>query len=756
MRLKSAPSDSTVGLSQHPIGSIPARCQQAGRLEEAGRYDEAVEALDALWKGVGLRPNTEEMEPHLAAEVLLRVGSLSGWLGSINSVPEAQENAKNLVSEAASLFEDLGNEQKTAEARVNLAVCYWREGALDEARVILQDVLDRIGGKNNEQELRALLGLAMVERRATRYNEALRILQQAAPLLDELSDHGLKGRFFTQLGNVLENIGRNEARSDFIDRALLEYAAACYHVEQTGNLGFCASVENNQGFLFYMLGRNAEAHEHLTRAQQLFERAGDQGARLAQVEDTRARVFLAEDRFDEAEASSRSAVRRLEGGDEQSLLAEALITHGTTLARMADFGQAERVLRRAEEVAERSGDLQGSGMAALTLLEEVGQQLDATEATLLFERADDLLSRSQDTEVSLRLRRCARRLLSLPRAVEEKAAPPEFIYASERTAELLCRAKVLAKAVGPTILLGETGTGKEILARLIHQWSGRAGKFVTIRCAGLSEPLFEVKLFGGMSNDSLDASDNRDEEVAGAGSTLFLDEVSALSLSSQATLLRFLDCLESGSEQMPSSRGGVRVIASTNTDLAQFVADGLFRDDLFYRLQNFHITIPPLRERAEDIPALAEHFISQARTHLPERGVTFTPEAVRAMALLPLHGNARELKSLIERTLLMAEEGTTVTPEMVEAAALSRGGADVLTDPWDNFSLKDEIHRIERRFIELALRDSKGMVSRASKLLGFKHHESLASLLKSRHRELLSARTPVKPRRRSIMRKAAH
>ena len=728
-----------------------ARCERAGELEEAGMYGEAVDALGELWRGAGVRPLTEGLDNVVAAEVLLRTGSLTGWIGSFKGLSEAQEHAKNFISEAASIFEDFGLRSKVAQARVDLAVCYWREGALDEARVVLEDALSRIAGQDIVQEARALLGLAMVERRAGRFNDALRTLQQAAPLFDEITSHGQKGRFFTQLGNVLENLGRTETRPDYIDRALVEYAAASYHVEQTGNLGFCGSVENNLGFLFYTLGRHAEAHEHLARAHRLFDAVGDVGARLSQVEDTRARVLLAEGNVDEAEASARSAVNRLEGGAEQSLLAEALVTHGTALARLEELGRAESVLRRAEEVAERSGDLERAGLAGLTLLEELGGNLPAEEARLVYERADDLLGRSQDAEVFLRLRRCARRLISPRRVDFAQVSPAEFVHASRETAELLRRAELIARAEGPVLIVGETGTGKEVLAGMIHRWSSRAGKFITIPCGGVDASLFEAKLFGGAAT----AMEQSSALLDAAGGTLFFDEVATLGPESQSTLLRLLEYLDRRpGEFLDFATPDVRVLASTNGDLDSLVAEGRFRGDLYYRLQKLQIVVPPLRERTEDIPALATHFIEGANSRL-EKYVTFTPEAVRAMRLLPLHGNARELKSLIERTVLIAEAGAVITPEMVEAAALRRGTAKDLPRPWDGFSLKDEIHRIERRFIELALRDSDGMVSPAAKLLGFRHHESLASLLKSRHRELLSARTPARPRRSSIVRKVS-
>ncbi|HYN85924.1 MAG TPA: hypothetical protein VER32_11770, partial [Pyrinomonadaceae bacterium] len=143
-------------------------------------------------------------------------------------------------------------------------------------------------------------------------------------------------------------------------------------------------------------------------------------------------------------------------------------------------------------------------------------------------------------------------------------------------------------------------------------------------------------------------------------------------------------------------------------------------------------------------------FAARAAERASKR-VTFAPGAAEAFARTRLRGNARELRNLIERALVTADDGALITPEMVELMILRGASESGFKGPWDNFSLKDEVHRVERSFIELALRESNGMVSRASRLLGFKHHESLASLLKTRHRDLLHARTPAKARRRSII-----
>jgi CheY-like chemotaxis protein/tetratricopeptide (TPR) repeat protein len=207
-------------------------------------------------------------------------------------------------------------------------------------------------------------------------------------------------------------LGAVEQRSDYIDRALIEYAAASFHFEQAGHRRYQGCVENNLGFLFSTIEKYNEAHEHLDRAQALFTSLKDV-SRLAGVDETRARVFLAEGRLGEAERLARAAVRVLERGGEQSLLAEALTTLGTALARGGRQEQASEVLRRAADVAEAAGDAEGAGAAALTLVEELAGWLALPDLEAAFKRADGLLARSRHPGNRERLLGCARRVLSL-------------------------------------------------------------------------------------------------------------------------------------------------------------------------------------------------------------------------------------------------------------------------------------------------------------------------------------------------------
>jgi CheY-like chemotaxis protein len=398
------------------------RCQLAKELEDVGNYEAAREAMGELWSRVGERPILEGLDEATAANVLLRAGVLTGWIGSVKQIEGAQEAAKNLISESITRFVSLRDRAKIGEAQTELGYCYWREGAYDEARVVLGEALGRLTDIDNETKAVALLRSAIVERGAKRFNDAYRVLTAAAALIEEKGNDSLKGKFHNQFATVLENLGRAERRQDYIDRALIEYAAASYHFEQAGHTRYQACVENNLGFLFGTIKKFPEAHKHLDRAQALFTGMKDD-VHTAQVDETRARVLLAEGRTAEAERIVRSAVQILEQGGEQSLLAEALTTHGLTLARMGSHRLARLTLQRAVEVAQNAGDAEAAGLAALTVLEELADHLTAQDLCATYDRAAELLSNSENREGKDRLLTASRRVLFLVGALP---APPTW------------------------------------------------------------------------------------------------------------------------------------------------------------------------------------------------------------------------------------------------------------------------------------------------------------------------------------------
>jgi CheY-like chemotaxis protein/tetratricopeptide (TPR) repeat protein len=276
--------------------------------------------------------------------------------------------------------------------------------------VLLKLVLSQLSDAQRELRTRALIRRAIVEKTAGRYIDALTLYKEAEPLVNEADDHALKGSFHIGLGTLLNCRGLSERRTDYIDQSLIEFAAASFHFEQAGNTRYLARVENNLGFLYYTIGRYQDAHEHLDRARKLFMKLKDVGT-AAQVDETRARTLLAEGRLREAERMIKAAIRVLENGGQQAVLAEALTTQGTIVARLGYPGRAGLLLQRAITVAETVGDREGSGRAHLTIVEELEAQTPLRQLAEVYGSAAELLDHSQDPATSKRLIAGARRII---------------------------------------------------------------------------------------------------------------------------------------------------------------------------------------------------------------------------------------------------------------------------------------------------------------------------------------------------------
>ncbi|HEV2706880.1 MAG TPA: hypothetical protein VGV59_13205 [Pyrinomonadaceae bacterium] len=382
------------------------RCRLASEFIHTGEYEAAREALGRFWQGIGQRPNVEGIEQAIAAEVLLQVGNLSGWIGASRQIADAQEKAKDLISESRAIFEQSGQPDRAAAAHADLALCYWRAGAYDEARVLLEDAYPK--ATDDEWKIRIISRRVVVESSAGHYTDALRLLTEHAPLFENSDDAAIIGNFHNELAIVLQLVGMAERRTDYYDKAIIEYTAAIYHCERAGHKRHAASIENNLAFLLYKLGRYEQAHGHLDHARRTLVRLKDDGV-LAQVDETRARVFIAEQKYREANKTITGAVQTLEQGGESALLADALIVQGIAWARLGIYESSISILRRAMSVAEGAGALPNAGLAALTLIEEHGaRRLSQGELYDLYSRADRLLKSTQDAEDIARLRRCAR------------------------------------------------------------------------------------------------------------------------------------------------------------------------------------------------------------------------------------------------------------------------------------------------------------------------------------------------------------
>ena len=277
--------------------------------------------------------------------------------------------------------------------------------------------------------------------------------------------------------------------------------------------------------------------------------------------------------------------------------------------------------------------------------------------------------------------------------------------------------RALIERVAPTearvLLTGESGTGKELAAAAVHAASRRAGRpFVTVNCAAIPRDLVESEMFGHERGAFTGATERRlgRFELAHTG-TLFLDEIGDLSADAQAKLLR---TLETGELQRLGAEGSqrvdVRIIAATNRTLEDAVAEGVFREDLFFRLNVFPIRLPPLRERLADLPALVAHLAERVR---PRQAPAFTPEALAALARYAWPGNVRELANLVERLGILC--GPTV--EAAEVREVLRAGPSPPAPVLPGRPLTDSLDDYERGLIGAALGQARGNIAEAARLL---------------------------------------
>jgi transcriptional regulator with GAF, ATPase, and Fis domain len=286
------------------------------------------------------------------------------------------------------------------------------------------------------------------------------------------------------------------------------------------------------------------------------------------------------------------------------------------------------------------------------------------------------------------------------------------------------------------LVTGESGTGKELVARAIHALSSRRSKvFVPFNCTAVPKELSEGYLFGYRRGSFTGAvSDSPGVIRTAAGGTLFLDEIGDLPLDVQPKLLRFLQEgeIQPLGEQKPQ-KVDVRIIAATNTDLEAMVADGRFREDLYYRLNVIRLRVPPLRERRSEIPAIVHYYVNHYSAKFGRLDITVTPQTLDLLMVFDWPGNVRQLTNEIQRIVARAEDGTVITPEHL-SPELRRTSSPAISSQFPHapglaasaaagaisqgLTLADAMAELERRMIAEALRKHNGNISRAARELG--------------------------------------
>jgi two-component system response regulator PilR (NtrC family) len=327
----------------------------------------------------------------------------------------------------------------------------------------------------------------------------------------------------------------------------------------------------------------------------------------------------------------------------------------------------------------------------------------------------------------LRFRQTEQENLLLKRE-RQGAHPFANIIGSSRAMSTLFQ---LVETISPTsstvLITGESGTGKELVARAIHGRSERSERpFVALNCGALPETLLDSELFGHMRGAFTGADTNKKGliEVADKG-TIFLDEIGEMSQMVQVKLLRFLQDRKfrrlGGTDEIAAD---IRVIAATNRELSKMIADGGFREDLYYRINVIPVHLPPLRERDDDVPLLAEHFVGKFAAQMKKRITGISPAALSCLRNYDWPGNVRELENAMERAVALEQTSTVTYKSLPEgmrplsaATAVPAGmPADLLPD--GGFDLERHVQHIEREYIAEALRRAGGVKVKAAELLG--------------------------------------
>ena len=360
------------------------------------------------------------------------------------------------------------------------------------------------------------------------------------------------------------------------------------------------------------------------------------------------------------------------------------------------------------------------------LITAFGTVEDAMEACTL--GADDYVtkpfSREQlrfALEKALRLRHLQRENIQLKSELLDKYDFSKIVAKSGKMQEVLKMVGRVAETDATVLILGESGTGKELVAKAIHYNSPRKEQaFITVNCPSIPDHLLESELFGHVKGAFTGATkDRRGKFEQADGGTVFLDEIGDLKPELQAKLLRVIQEKEIervGGDQ--PIKVDIRILAATNQNLEERVKQGLFREDLYYRLTVVPIKIPPLRERKEEIPYLAEHFL-----HKFARGrrLQFTSQALDALLAYDWPGNVRELENAVERASILATSNL-ITPEVLPSPVKPREtepvDGDIIRIPEEGIALDD----IERQCLRIALEKAQGNQTRAAKFLRIPRH----------------------------------
>ncbi|HEU4594414.1 MAG TPA: sigma 54-interacting transcriptional regulator [Pyrinomonadaceae bacterium] len=691
---------------------------------------------DSLGELRMLRGDLEEARGYLERAVRIATDNSKKWyeaqarrtLGRCLVALDLPVEALTLGEQALALAESMGDRQAVCESNLLLAEAHLMRGDLEECGTLLQKISEEtsdsatdIGVAGEAQRLFGLLALAQQDTTIAAYH-------------------------FGRCLSIWEMLGDRYrcARAHF----WLGRANASAHPERAAeHLGLAVHA-------FRELGARLDL-EHAEAA--VVELEG--GTPPEVQEEPPAPAQLLTLRLAEAVASRELLLRELAAVIHQETRAERVLVaeageDGQTKVVVAHGCTNEESERLAAALEQAQTDEQREAFAVrydaqLIVL----RSSNAPPATVLISpRAQSTLPGHTPLEPLLRVVElgmdvCALRARTrtgggaqAPDSLAGASLMPGFIHSSPAMTRLVDEVHKIRSSDVTVLVTGESGTGKELVARAIHAISSRRSKvFIPFNCTAVPKELSEGYLFGYRRGAFTGAVNDSPGVIrSAAGGTLFLDEVGDLPLDVQPKLLRFLQEgeIQPLGEQRPQ-KVDVRIIAATNTDLEAMVADGRFREDLYYRLNVIRLRVPPLRERRSEVPTIVNYYINHYSNKFGRRDIQITPQTLDLLMVCDWPGNVRQLCNEIQRIVARAEDGTVLTPEHLSPELKRTAAADPATSHTSlshlhssaasaaadealaqGLTLADAMAELERRMIAEALRKHNGNISRAARELG--------------------------------------
>lgn len=694
-----------------------------------------------------------------ADECAEKVPMILDSLGELLMLRGELDDAKDYLQRAVALATDFGNKWYAGQAFRTLARCYLAMENHAKALAKAEEALalaEAIGDRQGAADSRLILAEAHL-----RNGESEKCSQELAKLEEETSESA------TDMGFA----GEAQRLSGMLAMLKADFSSAAQHFgssvsifDMLGDRYRAARAHSELGRA-YAVSQPSRAIEHLSRAVNAFRELG------AKLDQTRAEAALANlDRSTPERNEEQSALTQLL----TLRLAEAVTSRELLLRELAAIMRQETsakcviITEPGDHNERRVVVAQGCTPEESTKLASQMDQNADEESQAAFAKKNDAVllnlrpSHAQPATLYLSPRSCAKlpgglsldplmRVAELgmdvcalrsgsqkgsrvqqPAELIGASLMPGFIHSSPAMTKLVEEVHKIRSSDVTVLVTGESGTGKELVARAIHALSSRRSKvFVPFNCTAVPKELSEGYLFGyrrgaftGAVTDSAGVI-----RTAGAG-TLFLDEIGDLPLDVQPKLLRFLQEgeIQPLGEQRPI-KVDVRIIAATNTDLEEMVAQGRFREDLYYRLNVIRLRVPPLRERRSEIPTIVNYYINHYSARFGRKNIQMTPQAVDLLMVSDWPGNVRQLCNEVQRVVARAEDSAVITPDQLSpelkrtsspttpsasvSSLSSMSGASS-----QSLTLADALEEVERRMISDALRKHGGNISRAARELG--------------------------------------